>query len=148
MAKLFGFVPLFESRYIGTAGALDSGVALSAPGIMAMSEVNTGEHTLVMETANSAENEIFIEAHSSPIVPMQWMEVMRLGLISFMATSWFLSRSYTTTMYLVLGLATAAIALEESDRRTRDHGHWIFVSVAAEVVLIVLIYFLVRLRHP
>ena len=148
LAKLFGFVPIFESRYIGTAGALHSAVALSAPGIMAMSEVNTGERAVTIEAASAAENEIPIELHSSPVVPMQWIEVIRLALISFMATAWFLSRSYTTTMYLVLGLATAAIALEESDSKTTDRGHWIFLSVAAEVVLVVLIYFLVRLRHP
>jgi O-antigen ligase len=148
LAKLFGFVPIFESRYIGTAGALHSAVALSAPGIMAMSEVNTGERAVTIEAASAAENEIPIELHSSPVVPMQWIEVIRLALISFMATAWFLSRSYTTTMYLVLGLATAAIALEENDSKTTDRGHWIFLSVAAEVVLVVLIYFLVRLRHP
>jgi O-antigen ligase len=145
LAKLFGFVPLFESRFIGAAAALESAVVVSGPGIMAMSEVNTDEQTLVMETATAAENEITVEPHPSPVVPMQWIEVIRLALISFMATSWFLSRSYTTTMYLVLGLATAAIALEESD--TTDRGHWLFLSVAAEVVMVVLIYFLVRLRH-
>ncbi len=42
---------------------------------------------------------------------------MRLALVAFMTTSWFLSRSYTTTMYLVLGLATAAIALQGNDER-------------------------------
>ena len=44
--------------------------------------------------------------------------MIRLALVSFMTTAWFLSRSYTTTMYLVLGLATAAIALQPSDNES------------------------------
>jgi hypothetical protein len=67
--------------------------------------------------------------------------------VSFMTTAWFLSRSYTTTMYLVLGLATAAIALQRSASKWRDRGHWIFSTMTIEVAMIILIYGLVRLRH-
>jgi len=80
-------------------------------------------------------------------VPQQWIVAMRLALVAFVATAWFLSRSYTTTMYLLLGLATATIALQEGDRKTPDRGHWIFSTLTAEVLIIVLIYGLVRLRH-
>jgi hypothetical protein len=72
---------------------------------------------------------------------------MRLALVSFMTTAWFLSRSYTITMYLVLGLATATIALQHGDRKLPDRGHWIFSTITAEVLIIILIYGLVRLRH-
>jgi hypothetical protein len=83
----------------------------------------------------------------SPKVPQQWIAAMRLALVAFMATAWFLSRSYTTTMYLVLGLATATIALQHGERKPPDRGHWIFSTLTAEVLLILLIYLLVRLRH-
>ena len=64
----------------------------------------------------------------APTVPKHWVVTMRLALVSFMTTSWFLSRSYTTTMYLILGLATATIALiairtKSSDRGTLDFVH-------------------------
>jgi hypothetical protein len=72
---------------------------------------------------------------------------MRLALVSFMTTGWFLSRSYAITMYLVLGLATATIALQRSASNSRDRSHWIFSSMAFEVLMVVLIYGLVRLRH-
>jgi hypothetical protein len=68
-------------------------------------------------------------------------------LVAFMTTSWFLSRSYTTTMYLILGLATATIALQRGEAKPNDRGRWIFSSIAVEVMLIVVIYGLVRLRH-
>ena len=72
---------------------------------------------------------------------------MRLALVSFMGTAWFLSRSYTTTMYLVLGLATATIALQGSASKSRDRVHWIFSTAIIEVLLIIVIYGLVRFRH-
>ena len=62
-------------------------------------------------------------------------------------TSWFLSRSYTTTMYLVLGLATATAALQQPGSESGEHDHWIFATIAAESILIILIYGLVRFRH-
>jgi hypothetical protein len=80
-------------------------------------------------------------------VPQQWIVAMRVALVSFMTTAWFLSRGYTITMYLVLGLATATIALQQGDRKSPDRGHWIFSTITAEVLIIILIYGLVRLRH-
>jgi O-antigen ligase len=76
----------------------------------------------------------------------RWVVGMRLSLISFLATSWFLSRAYQSTMYVMLGLAAATIML---DARCADHGgrkRWLFVTVAIEGSLIVFIYLVVRLR--
>jgi hypothetical protein len=50
-------------------------------------------------------------------------------------------------MYLILGLATATIALQRGEAKPNDRGRWIFSSIAVEVMLIVVIYGLVRLRH-
>jgi hypothetical protein len=63
-----------------------------------------------------------------------------------MTSAWFLSRSYTTTMYLVLGLATVAIAMYRDTTKSSDRGHWVFSTVTLEAVLIIVIYGLVRLR--
>ena len=81
------------------------------------------------------------------IVPLQWLLTIRLALVSFMATSWFLSRTYAITMYLILGLAAAAVAIQRSGGKSPYRSHWIFSSVAVEIFLVVLIYFLVRFRH-
>jgi len=48
---------------------------------------------------------------------------------------------------LILGLATATIALQRGETKPTDRGRWIFSSIAVEVMLIVVIYGLVRLRH-
>jgi hypothetical protein len=87
------------------------------------------------------------EAAHSLVVPPYWVVAMRLALVSFMGTAWFLSRSYTTTMYLVLGLATATIAIQGRPGKSRDRVHWIFSTAIIEVLLIVVIYGLVRFRH-
>ena len=88
-----------------------------------------------------------IESVHEPMVPSGWLAAIRLALISFMATSWFLSRAYQTPMYLVLGIATAAIGLETSSAETRDRGRWIPVTLAVEALAIIFIYLVVRLRH-
>jgi hypothetical protein len=100
-----------------------------------------------MITTNATESEPRIEAVHSPNVPQQWMVAIRLALVAFVTTSWFLSRSYTTTMYLVLGLATAAVALQRNESESHNRGHWVLSTLVLEVMIIALIYCLVRLRH-
>ena len=92
-------------------------------------------------------NEIQIESIAERNVPGKWLEMIRLALISFMVTSWFLSRTYDTPMYLILGIATAAITLDRSGNETRDRVRWIPVTLAVEVTTIIFIYLIVRLRH-
>lgn len=100
------------------------------------------------ETASVGDvDEIQIESVAEPVLPGKWLEIIRLALISFMATSWFLSRTYDTPMYLVLGLATAAIALDRPTTEKRNRGRWIPVTVGFEALAMVLIYFFVRFRH-
>jgi hypothetical protein len=100
-----------------------------------------------MAAATGKEAAAKFDPHHSPNVPPQWVVVMRLALVAFMTTAWFLSRSYTTTMYLVLGLATSTIALQGSAVKLRGRVHWIFSALSTEILLIIIIYFLVRLRH-
>jgi putative inorganic carbon (HCO3(-)) transporter len=88
-----------------------------------------------------------LESVHEPIVPDNWLEIMRLALIAFMVTSWFLSRTYETPVYLVLGLATAAIALEPSSAETPDRRRWIPVTFTVEALAIVFIYLVVRFRR-
>jgi putative inorganic carbon (HCO3(-)) transporter len=144
--KVFGLLHLFEASYINGAGAFARSPALSE-GIISMKYAATPEIFPALVRADTTAAGIKLEPLHAQNVPQQWIVAVRLALVAFMTTSWFLSRSYTTTMYLILGLATATIALQRGDTKPADRGHWIFSSIAVEVILIVVIYGLVRLRH-
>jgi len=88
-----------------------------------------------------------VPAVNELLVPSGGVAAIRLALIGFMATSWFLSRTYATTMYLVLGLATAAIALHDSQTEHHPRRRWLPLTLALEAGAIVLVYLIVRLRH-
>jgi O-antigen ligase len=144
--RFFGLLGLFEKKYIDSDRALDRDAAPSEETIASKDAFACGVLP-AMVLANPTETETKIEPAQPSIVPQHWVVAIRLALVSFMTTSWFLSRSYTTTMYLVLGLATAAIALQRCTNKWRDRGHWIFSTMTVEVTMIILIYGLVRLRH-
>ncbi len=73
---------------------------------------------------------------------------VRCAYYSFLATSWFLSRTYNVTLYVLLALAAALIHYHrqlqpESADPTR---RWVAVTVVSQVASVVLIYATVRLR--
>jgi O-antigen ligase len=144
--RFFGLLRLFEMSSIASTPALVLSPA-SSGGIVALKYEYSSSISPAIVSANTPEYETRNEPSHSPQVPQQWIAAMRLALVSFMATAWFLSRSYTITMYLVLGLATATVALQHGDHKPQDRGHWIFSTITAEVLIIFLIYGLVRLRH-
>jgi O-antigen ligase len=144
--KFSGLLPAFEAGYFHSAGALTQTPALSG-GIIALKYAPTCEVLPGMVSANTTVAGVKFEPICTPSVPQNCIVAVRLALVAFMTTSWFLSRSYTTTMYLILGLATATIALQRGDSKPTDRGRWIFSSIAVEVMLIAVIYGLVRLRH-
>ncbi len=145
--KLLGLLDLFETSAIFTGPGALAVAPASSSGIIALKYEYASEALPAVVSASAPEFETSDEPVDPPRVPQQWIVAMRLALVAFMATAWFLSRSYTTTMYLVLGLATATIALQQGERKVPDRGRWIFSTLTAEVLLIILIYGLVRLRH-
>jgi putative inorganic carbon (HCO3(-)) transporter len=144
--RFYGLLRLFEMSSITSISAFALPVPPSS-GIISLKYAYASEALPAMEGTKSREFETEHEPIHTPRVPPQWIAAMRLALVAFMASAWFLSRSYTTTMYLVLGLATATIALQHGDRKSPDRGRWIFSTITAEVLIIILIYGLVRLRH-
>ena len=147
-SRFLGLLDLFEASYISRAGALATDPAPSR-GTIALNYTHAREALAAMPGGSAAASQAKSEVAQAPTVPHHWVVVMRLALVSFMTTAWFLSRSYTTTMYLVLGLATVTIALHRGNgkSRDRDRGHWIFSTVTLEAAMIIVIYCLVRLRH-
>jgi hypothetical protein len=93
------------------------------------------------------ETQVGIKPVHELIVPNSWKVAIRLAIVSFITTSWFLSRTYETPMYLVLGLATAAIALDRSATERRHPSFWMPVTLGVEVTAIIFIYCVVFLRH-
>lgn len=81
------------------------------------------------------------------IQPGNPLAALRAALVTFMATAWFLSRTYDTTIYLILGLAVASINLEPAAAQPRDHRRWIGYTLAVVAFLLIFIYLVVRLRH-
>jgi putative inorganic carbon (HCO3(-)) transporter len=90
--------------------------------------------------------DLAVQTAHQPDVPLYWVEAMRIALVSFVATGWFLSRGYKTPMYLVLGLATATIGLHGSAHKSRGPSRWVAVTVTIEGLAIVFLYGIVRLR--
>jgi O-antigen ligase len=144
--RFFGLQRLFEASYINFAGALDRDFPTSG-GIIVLKDTLACGALPSLAITDATGTGRTLELPHSPSSPQHWPIVMRLALVSFMSTAWFLSRSYTATMYLVLGLATTAIALQRSANKSNDRGRWVISTVILEVLIIVLIYGLVRLRH-
>jgi hypothetical protein len=102
---------------------------------------------LELEVDTEPAAKLIAESIDEAIAPDNSLVIIRLALVSFMATGWFLSRTFDMPIYLVLGLAAAAIGLDPSATEPRDHRRWIFVTLAVEVLLIIFVYLVVRLRH-
>ncbi len=97
--------------------------------------------------AVSVNVETLIGTADQNAVPRHWVIAMRLSLVSFMTTGWFLSRSYATTLYLILGLATATIAIQEGFTDSRNRAGLVWITLAVEALAIVFLYGSVRLGH-
>jgi hypothetical protein len=110
----------------------------------ARSPCNSLSGTIATEPPQDAETSAGVAA---PLpVPNQWVVLMRLAMISSLTTCWFLSRTYEITMYLILGLATATLALQRNNANSPVSNRWLSSTLAVEVLSIVIIYGMVRLR--
>jgi O-antigen ligase len=80
----------------------------------------------------------------------RWAQALRLSFLAFIATGWFLSRTYVTTLYLLIAFAVALNALADGQLslRTADKlgRNWIRVTLIVMLCAIGFIYLSVRLR--
>ncbi|MHB8499935.1 MAG: O-antigen ligase family protein [Candidatus Acidiferrales bacterium] len=144
--RSWGLLDLFEASCISRAGALATDPTPLA-GTISLNYIYPCEVLPGMAGGSATATQMRSDLGTATTVPQHWVAIMRLALVSFMTSAWFLSRSYTTTMYLVLGLATVTIALHRDSNKLRDRGHWIFSTLTLEATMILVIYCLVRLRH-
>ena len=103
--------------------------------------------TTPSDVATELETKIEIAPQRLRKVPTRWVAAMRLALVGFIATSCFLSRSYSIPMYLILGLAAATIALQRPLVKPDFRGRFVFYTLAVEAASVVCIYGMVLLRH-
>jgi len=73
---------------------------------------------------------------------------VRAGLYTFLATAWFLSRTYHETLYIILALATVLICLRRKEFPTTDLPmvRWVPLTFVVQVASVILIYGIIRLR--
>jgi O-antigen ligase len=73
----------------------------------------------------------------------------RLSLIGFLTTSWFLSRGYSATCWIVLGIAIATIRMgsPEESAPSRPWAVLMRWSAAAEIASIAVVYVMVRISN-
>ena len=78
----------------------------------------------------------------------RYLTTVRAALYGFLATAWFLSRTYTVTLYILLALAAVMIQMrrESFPWLKVPPRTWIPVTVAVQFASLLLIYVLVRLR--
>jgi O-antigen ligase len=79
----------------------------------------------------------------------RWAHCVTLSLYTFLATGFFLSRTYSPTLYMLLGMG-CALGLMEMERRN-DHlmvpaNRWAPLTAALSVGSVIMIYVMVRLR--
>ncbi len=76
-------------------------------------------------------------------------QAISIALYTFLATGWFLSRTYTVTLYILLGMGVATYLVARNRGRITDPGPpapWVRMTVIALVSSLALIYVMVRFR--
>jgi hypothetical protein len=89
-----------------------------------------------------AENEIQHELRRNA-------RVVRLGLVAFLISSWFLSRSYTVTLYLLCGVSMALAEIarrNQIDPLPRGLRHALTVTFVSMIGTVFLVWLMVRSR--
>jgi putative inorganic carbon (hco3(-)) transporter len=91
-----------------------------------------------------------IEAKTQTQLDVQrWARAMRVALYAFIVTGWFLSRTYTITFYLLVGMVASLTAIMYNETHSSDllpKWKWTFTTVAAELGTILLLYTTLKLR--
>lgn len=95
-----------------------------------------------------------ILARLSPVDAAQgearrWARTVRLALYTFLATSWFLSRTYIPTLYLLIAIGVGLREIARQRGWVRLPGlnlRWLATTIGLQFASVALIYLTVRLR--
>jgi hypothetical protein len=76
----------------------------------------------------------------------RWAYELRFSLIAFVVTGWFLSRTYTITLYVLLGMTVVLLRLAKvGPREMSGWAKYVRMTIAAEVGSIVVLYVVLRI---
>jgi O-antigen ligase len=78
----------------------------------------------------------------------RWATALQYSLCAFLVTAWFLSRTYTMTLYILLGMAAVLVhQAKDSPEQTKERRrHWIQITALAELATIAAVYLIARLQ--
>jgi len=79
----------------------------------------------------------------------RWARTVRLAFYTFLATAWFLSRTYIPTLYLLIAMGVGLREMAHQNGWIKLPGldrKWLVSTVALQVFSIALVYLTVRLR--
>lgn len=76
------------------------------------------------------------------------LRALRAAFYAFLVTAWFLSRTYSITLYVLLGLVAAIIRMRQTQFPSIEFPmrRWVPLVLVTEVASVVLIYLTVRIR--
>jgi hypothetical protein len=80
----------------------------------------------------------------------RWARALRMALVTFLVTAWFLSRTYTMTFYVLVGMVGVLTCLMRQETGAPSLAlprNMIFRTVLAEVGFIVLIFLTLKFRN-
>jgi len=91
-----------------------------------------------------------IEAKTQTQIDVQrWAKALRIALSAFIITGWFLSRTYTITFYLLVGMIASLTAIMQQETHSPlllPKWKWTISTVAAELGTILLLYLTLKFR--
>ena len=77
----------------------------------------------------------------------RYVTAIRAALYGFLATAWFLSRTYTETLFILFALSAALIHLKRDYPEMRfSLARWLPATIAWQIVSIVIVYLTIRAR--
>lgn len=109
--------------------------------------IKAGRNSRPVEAGNET-----TEVKDEASVVRRWAFALRVSLVGFLAAGWFLSRAYTMTLYVLLGMSVVVIRLS---RHVETHGVeqkqpamslMLRRTVMFEVMSVIALYGMVRLR--
>lgn len=75
-----------------------------------------------------------------------WANTLRFSLIAFVVTGWFLSRTYTITLYVLLGMiAVLGRLAKDTPLDAQPRANWVKITLVTEAASIVALYAIVRI---
>lgn len=154
---LFGFF-FWTGLIVVTVLELSSLLGRKMPAVSTQSDLRStgsinsksGLFSMPLLSTERSMNRIAPRARTEASDMQRWAQALRLSLLAFVATGWFLSRTYVAMPYLLVGLAVSLHGLVAAEitapEKSKTRRNWITVTLATMASIIVVVYLSVRIR--